>query len=274
MQASSNGASGTASGSPANDPELLRARQNVAANSTANAGSKARAGNTRATQANGAVQNIGLAGNKGSGGIESRTNTYSGGNHGKWLTVGVLSLPGQIASTMQHPVPENYASTSIGATLTVAEFLALANKTGSGTLNGIYNGAMGFGTAAGTGLDVYETAMAGIDFAGNPDSEQAKWDLANATVHLAGNGAAILLMPLSAAVGFGQLALPNFSEVGRAVQLSNQEVALRKKVRIPKQMRYTRAIRVMRSMQRQLPAASLRCTNNYSLRISINLNTC
>jgi len=75
-------------------------------------------------------------------------------------------------------------------------------------------------------MDLYNLGVDARRFGEHPDSEQAKWRLANSAVRLFGNGAAMALMPLAPVAAFAPLMLPDFGEIGRAADLLKQKTGL------------------------------------------------
>ncbi|CAB3761373.1 hypothetical protein [Paraburkholderia solisilvae] len=231
------------------DPELVRARRNAQTNYAANGRQGTQTGNGGAPGNNAAAQsrggNAGAKGTSGTSGTsgtnngagqkqrstqhEARADVHSGGNHGVWLGVGALGLPGQYAATRQNPVPANYVGAAANTTMTAAEYLAWAARNRSPLIAGGYRAGMGLGALVNTGFDAYYLKNAAVDLSRDPQSQQAQWNFADATVHMIANGVAMVLTPLAPAIGFATLALPNFSEVGHALQLNQQQAELEKK---------------------------------------------
>jgi hypothetical protein len=222
VRVSANGASGAASGSPDDDGRVdPLIRQNSKPDSRANA-SRQHAVRQRAA-------GDGLTDNVSTRAVAPGDRRLVGGFHGHWLGVGAASLPGQIRATSDHPNVFNVLGTGAGTTMTAAEYLALINKSGSKTLNGLYRGAMWGGLVINTGMDLYSLGVDAKQLGDNPDSEQAKWRLANTAVRLFTNGAAMVLMPLAPAAALVPLMLPDFGEIGRANELLKQKIDLERK---------------------------------------------
>ncbi|WP_166676515.1 hypothetical protein [Paraburkholderia rhizosphaerae] len=147
-----------------------------------------------------------------------------GGYHGTWLTVGGLALPGVYERTAQSPVPENYANLANQSTMTGLEYAMWASRDAFSWP--AYAAGMTLGAGVGMGLGVDDMVKTGQKMGANPDSEQAKWDFANASVHTLANGVAMALAPLSPAVAFVPLMLPEVGDAYRAWGLANQQNAL------------------------------------------------
>ncbi|HEY4353721.1 MAG TPA: hypothetical protein VGN31_21020 [Paraburkholderia sp.] len=126
-------------------------------------------------------------------------------------------------ATVDNPDALNVLGSATGATMTAAEYLALINKSGSKTLNGLYRSSMWAGLVVNTGMDLYGLGVSATELGNHPDSGQAKWRLANSAVRLFANGAAMALMPLAPAIAFAPLVLPDFGEIGRANGLLKQQ---------------------------------------------------
>ena len=139
-------------------------------------------------------------------------------------------LPGQVSDTLAWPSAQNVLGTATGATMTAAEYLAMVGK-GSVALNGVYRAAMGAGVAVNLGMDIYNVGASAKALGDHPDSGLAKWQLANSVVRLAGNGVALLLVPLAPAAAFAPMVLPDFAEIGRANELLNRKNDLEQKGR-------------------------------------------
>jgi hypothetical protein len=238
VQVSSNstGSGSQSQDAASEDQELVRARHNAQTNHAANEGRGTQIGNGGAPANNAAAQqsrsNAGTNGagqNKGSATHDAHANVHTSGNHGVWLGVGALGLPGQYAATRQNPVPANYVGAGAGTTMTAAEYLAWAARNRSPLITGGYRAGMGLGALVNTGFDAYNLTNAAVDLSRDPQSQQAQWNIADAAVHMISNGVAMLLTPLVPAAAFVPLVLPNFSAVGHAVQLNEQQAELEKK---------------------------------------------
>jgi hypothetical protein len=220
-----NGASGVESGSPNDDGRTHTGTgQNSAPENSRANGSRQRTIGRRAL-------NEGSAGHASARGPAQNGGrlTPTGGFHGHWLGVGAASLPGQIKAASDYPDTANVLGAATGTTMTAAEYLARINKGGSQVLNGVYRGAMWAGLVVNTGMDLYNLGVDARQLGENPDSEQAKWRLANSAVRLFANGAALALMPLAPVAAFAPLMLPDFGEIGRAADLSKQKTDLERK---------------------------------------------
>lgn len=133
---------------------------------------------------------------------------------------------GQYKLTQQNPVPENYVNSGNQTMMTGLEYLQAVNRNGSKLPYRLYSSGMNIGAAVGVGMGAYSMALTGSEWSSNPNSDQAKWDFANASVQTLGNGVALLLAPLSPAIAFAPLALPDVAEAHRAWGLADRETAL------------------------------------------------
>lgn len=222
MRVSANGVSGASSGSPDDDGRLYTVTgQNSRPDSRANA-SRHHAVGQRAG-------NDGSTGTVSTQGAAPANGRPIGGLHGHWLGVGAASLPGQIKATSDDPNAFNVLGTATGTTMTGAEFLALIDKGGGKALDGLYRGAMWVGLAVNTGMDLYSLGVDAKELGDHPDSDPAKWRLANTAVRLLTNGAAMVLMPFTPAAAFVPLMLPDFGEIERATELLEQKTDLERK---------------------------------------------
>jgi hypothetical protein len=156
-------------------------------------------------------------------------NRATGGFHAHWLGAGAISLPGQVKAAVDNPNAFNSLGAATSATMTAAEYLALIGRNSSKTLSGLYRGSMWAGVMINAGMDLYGLGLNATGLANHPDSEMAKWYLANSAVHTFADGAAMALMPLSPAIAFAPLVLPDFAEIGRAAELLNQKNDLEQK---------------------------------------------
>jgi hypothetical protein len=153
--------------------------------------------------------------------------TRGAGYHGHWLGIGIASLPGSVEQARRYPEPVTIANAcSIGLS-TVGELANVLNSTGSRALTGAAGSALAAGATIGAGLAIHQLADDARELARNPQSEDAKWRLANSGLQTGVTAAALAATPFVPAAALVPVFMPDISQASQAVRLHSDEQALR-----------------------------------------------
>ncbi|GAB2892729.1 hypothetical protein GCM10027093_30090 [Paraburkholderia jirisanensis] len=148
------------------------------------------------------------------------------GYHGHWLGVGIASLPGSVEQARRYPEPATIANASSISLSTVGELTSVFNSTGSKALTRGAGGALVAGAMIGAGLAVHQVANDAGEYARNPQSEDAKWRLANSGLQTGVGIVALAATPFIPAAGLVPLFMPDIAQARQAVQLHGEEQTL------------------------------------------------
>jgi hypothetical protein len=149
------------------------------------------------------------------------------GYHGHWLGVGIASLPGSVEQARRYPEPATIANASSISLSTVGELTSVFNSNGSKALTRGASGALLAGAMIGAGLAVHQVANDAGEYARNPQSEDARWRLANSGLQTGIGVVALAVTPFVPAAGLVPLFVPDIAQARQAVQLHGEEQTLR-----------------------------------------------
>jgi len=147
--------------------------------------------------------------------------------HGHWLGIGIASLPGSIVDATRYPHPVTVANAVSMGLSTLGELTGTFNTSGSKALARFGGGALTAGAAIGVGLSVDQVASDAQNFARNPQSERARWRLANSGLQAGINTGALAATPFFPPAALIPLFVPDIGEAVHANQLHSSEQALR-----------------------------------------------